>query len=456
MDQKNLTIWWYTFQFLSAFHLLRYDSVPIALLLLRDVQKYLLRHYKNLPKPLLNQDISTSIQTECSPYLIHSKPDKNRKGYTLIRSNMYHLTEGIKDESFIYLAHHKKEYLQVKRQMGSRLFFYVHHLPERRIPFSEEKKLYQTLDQIFARQSVHPFFQRKEFQVWLKRKIAITLIWIRKIDGLFQRFSIVRTIYGSTINRYGALVTSFAQTRNIFTINLQHGIFGELGHLPVNADLNLIWGNSDLNYLLQFGVPEDKLKIVGPYFFRSTGHLKALGENKKKREVIQIKILVALQPLGHQYNKTMISRIEKAAERFQSKLSILYKLHPDQKNVAEYSRYLIHRNSKLLPHGMIPIDELINEADLIITPFSTVAYEAALYDKLVVFYGVQQELYYLEGELSYVYHVSDIEKLFEEMVKDDSYLAQLKKKVNLKDVNQIFNDRQQLWNIIRSESLKEE
>lgn len=456
MQQTNLTIWWYTFQFLSAFHSLQYDSVPIALLLLRDVQKYLLRQYKHLPKVLLNQEISTRIQTECIPYLIHSKPDKSRTGYTLIRSNMYRLTEGIKDEPFIYLAHHKKEYLQVKSQMGSRLFFYIHHLPERRIPFSEEKKLYQALDQIFSRSSIHSFFQRKEFQVWLKRKIAITLIWIRKIDGLFQRFPIIRTIYGSTINRYGALVTSFAQTRNIFTINLQHGIFGELGHLPVNADLNLIWGKSDLNYLLQFGVPEDKLRIVGPIFFRSAELLKPSSDNREKRKTDPIKILVALQPLGHQFNKTMISRIEKAAEPFQSKLRILYKLHPDQKNVAEYSRYLMHRNSKLLPHGTIPLSDLMNESDLVMTPFSTVAYEAALSDKFVVFYGIKQELYYLEGELSFVYHVSEIEKLFGEIVKNPSYLSQLKKKVVLKDSHPTFNDRQQLWNIIKNESLKEE
>jgi len=70
---------------------------------------------------------------------------------------------------------------------------------------------------------------------------------------------------------------------------------------------------------------------------------------------------------------------------------------------------------------------------LIITPYSTVAYEGFLWKKPVVFYGSPRYFYYLKGRPEFISSKADTNKLFLQLIKNPNYLSTLSRQVSLKD-----------------------
>ncbi|WP_217225271.1 CDP-glycerol glycerophosphotransferase family protein [Desertibacillus haloalkaliphilus] len=318
----------------------------------------------------------------------------------------------------------------MKRLKGCRPIIFLRRVPPANLPLEEEKQLYQTLEDILDATGTPTYFKTPAFKKWIYKKVGFIVKRIRRIHTLFDRYKISQTIYGSTINRYGSVVTSFAQSRQVFTVNIQHGILSELGHFPVNADLNLVWGPSHKDYLVSRGAPQDRIKNIGPVFVRNLD-FKANHQPPKRSEALNI--LVAMQPLGNKYNKKMIRTIEQAANNISEPITINYKLHPDQNNKQRYQKHLIQQCSAVISHGQRSLQELINESDLVITPFSTVAYEALLNGKPVVFYKDPGDLYYLNNSPLYVHTSSELSNIFTAAINDQGFLPSLASKLALKD-----------------------
>ncbi|MBZ5751977.1 CDP-glycerol glycerophosphotransferase family protein [Metabacillus rhizolycopersici] len=437
MQQKNKIIWLFTLEFLEIFSNIYYDLMPISIPLLRDFQKYVERQYHVAYLEKKNTKLNLNIQKACDPYLINNNHYKKTGEYLLVRSDLYSLTSTLKKKC-IYLAHHQNEYKKMFRNKQCRPLYFLHDLPEKNMPISDEKQVTSQLNQIFRNQNIPAFFKNNSFITWMNKEVKKLLVVIRKVHTLFDKYSISKTLYGSTINRHGALITTFAQSRNIETINFQHGILGELGHLPLNADLHLVWGKSHEEYLKTYGAPSEKMKIAPPHFPKSAkiAYIKKSpkGDYFLKTNVPfnQINILVALQPLAESFNKKMIQNIEAAANKFSGKLFIHYKLHPDQSS-RSYKNLVTSTNSKLYTHGTVSLQDLIDKSALIITPFSTVSYEALLAQKPVAFYSKPRNIYYLQGKPSFIFSLDEIYKLFSNIIYNQTFLFKLFSQVSIKD-----------------------
>lgn len=436
MKEKNRIIWLSTIEFLSVFNNIHYDNVPINLPLLRDFQNYVQHHYKSAIKWKKNTVLEKHVHTACEPYLIKEQPIVQNEGKLLVRSNLYPLTRNFKNHQCIYLAHHKKEYREALKNKGCTPLLYLPHLLETKIKGQEEKRVQSKLNKIFKSRTTPLFFRTKSFIIWMKNITRHLLIKIRKVHTLFKKYSFTKILYGSTINCHGALITTFAQSRKINTANFQHGLLGELGHLPVNAHVNFVWGESHRDYLVSFGAPSSRFKIVPPVFIRSnTSTPLPFSDNQKIRSLQKsqpIKILVALQPLGLRYNRKMIKNIEKAANKFKGELFIYYKLHPDQQR-KNYKDLIDSAHASLYSHGETTLQNLLHWCNLIITPYSTVAYEGILYKKPVFFYGSPKRIYYLKGSPKFIRSESDIALLFFRSIKNPTFLSTLSKQLPLKD-----------------------
>ncbi|MBM7552586.1 hypothetical protein [Thalassobacillus pellis] len=345
-----------------------------------------------------------------------------------MRAEMYPLVADIDCRPIVYLAHHKKEYNRMLKQPGCRPLYCLTDLPEKKIPLSKEDHVSKQVT-IAIQQSNLPFFKKKLFRLWMKQAVKKLLINIRKLETIFDRHPISQTLYGSTVNRHGGLVTTYAQVKNIETINYQHGILGELGHLPVNADINFVWGESHVHYLNSFGVSGEKLKIAHPKFPKSPGPFGKQNTSFTKKKP---SVLVALQPLDETFNQKMITAIEIAARQMSGKVSVHYKLHPDHP-VNCYNHLLQSNESHIHPHGTKSLQELIHNADIIITHTSAVAYEAFLAKKAVAFYSAPTDIYYLSGSPLFIHDFHSIKKLFTNLAGNAGYHENLLKRAFLKD-----------------------
>lgn len=201
------------------------------------------------PTPRGKKDLMR-IQERCQPYLIPTRPSTSGNGYTLLRASWYPLSIGREERKFLYLAHHEKEYKQMVGNQLCRPLVNVRCLPEAPIPEREEMKVMKQLTHIWTAGSTPSLFKRPVFIRWMKGRVKTYLKRVRQLYYLFEHFPIMEVIYGSTLNANGVLVTSVAQKMGAFTVNMQHGVFGEVGHLPVNADLQLVWGDPIRNFSL--------------------------------------------------------------------------------------------------------------------------------------------------------------------------------------------------------------
>ncbi|WP_394184827.1 hypothetical protein [Metabacillus halosaccharovorans] len=440
MDEKNRIIWFYTIDFLQTFSSVFYDHMPISIPLLRDFQKFVERHISRTVFKKRNIQLNLNIQSTCEPYLLKNIQFNKEGAYYLVRSDLYPLTSGIKHKC-IYLAHHQNEYNKMLKIKQCRPLYYLNQLPEKELPINEAKKVNIQLNQIFHNKNTSAFLKNKLFITWMRNSVKKLLLYIRKVHWLFEKYSFSKTIYGSTINRHGALITTFAQSRKIETINFQHGIMGEIGHLPINADINLVWGKSHLDFLSAFGAPKEKMKIVPPYFPKSkklitkiintepklSNHSIKTNENR-----LPINILVALQPLSIDFNKRMIQNIESSSNKFAGKFHIHFKLHPDQ-DIKDFKNLVSSPNSYLYEHNTITIQELLSKCDLLITHSSAVAFEALILRKAAVFYSSQTNMYYLQGTPLFVKTNEEVYNLFSRLAISPSFLKDIASRISLKD-----------------------
>jgi hypothetical protein len=431
MSPKERLVWRYALAFLQAYRPLRYDGIPLAPLLLRHVQRYLNKRTRLLKKGKLPPDINPKhIQKRCAPFFPKSDPDYSKKGFTLVRAQLYLVSKDQVDESFLYVAHHRKEYRKMRHKC--RPLIYLPAVKEARIAKQKEQKLWRSWKAVCASHRTHPFFRTLTFRKWIKAKIKQTLKKIRKVRTLFNRYPIARVIYGSTINPEGSLLATMAQVQNIPVINIQHGIFGPLGHLPVNADLNFVWGTSHAQFLQKYGAPKEKIFISGPFFYRNLERKSKLRLCSHRERPLKT-VLVALQPLGYTYNRTLISCIEKAASGLS--LRVIYKLHPDQGNGQVYKRLLKRKYSQLVPHGSIPLPQLFQEAKLVVTPFSSVAYEALLHHIPVYYYGKRKQIYYLQKRPPFFRTARQLRPVLARIVNEPDKALSDDHKLQLLDIN---------------------
>ncbi|MFD2670551.1 CDP-glycerol glycerophosphotransferase family protein [Marinicrinis sediminis] len=454
MNRRTSMIWQSSLHFLHVYRKLRFLGVSLAPLLLRDFQKYASLHLAAFQRAGLTRKHAnlSNIQRACTPYFPVSRPNYARPGYTLVKADLYAVTEGISKEKFVYLAHHRHEYERMRKTKACRPLLLLDQLKPVKC---STHKVWKQFKHIVSSAKTPAPLRSQPFQRWMKIRLRKAMLRLRKMQTLFKRYAIKRTIYGSTLNRHGSLVTTYAQTRRIPTLNVQHGIFGPLGHLPVNADLNFVWGRSHAEYLQSFGAKPANLIVNGPLFFRSCKlrHRQAAHEASLSSADSPLRVLVALQPLGRTYNRTLIRIIEQAARSTSSHIQLQYKLHPDHGAGRPYRRYVQRRQSRLVPHGHIPLESLIDACDLVITPYSSVAFEGMIQQKPVLFYRKPPPLYYLEQSPIYFRESAALQSWLAAALKDKSALQAIQERNKPKDALPDQADyKLRMWETIHAQS----
>lgn len=429
MHNKTWMIWRHSISFLEAFKSLRYDDVPLGILMLRDFQKYVLHHSGAFGGVKRSGPIR-NIQAACRPYLVPSKPNLRKSGYTLVRAELFGMTKEAAGEKILYVAHYSGEYRTMLKRKECRPLVYLHSLPPAKLPPAMAQKTMSQLRAALSSARTPAVFRRRAFRSWLTARVKKAMLHIRRVHTLFSRYPIRRTIYGSTINHHGALMTSFAQSRGVHTVMVQHGLMAPIAHFPVNADLNFVWGKSHADFLISHGAPANKVVVSGPCFYRN------LPTGRSASSVMgnaPIKLLVALQPLGLSHNRGIIRSIEQAVKPFGGKISVTYKAHPDQGGCASYRKWLRNRKSKILRHGVVPLNKLIEQADAVITPYSSVSYEALVNGKPVIYYRTPRFVYYIRNKPVCFHSAAGLKKILAKAVASRAYFPALHARLGVID-----------------------
>lgn len=419
MKKLDRCIWQNSLIFLKTFQSLLYMGHPLPFLILRNFQrlkKNALRKNTLRKAPHFN---ARQLQQRCQPFLARSCPDWQRQGKLLVRAYMYQITAERQQRDCIYIAQHKKEYDKMRRYRGCRPLI---HFPRIKasISHTDWSKMVRKLERILQRSSTPAFFQSYSFKRWMLQQIKKAMLDIHRWAYIYKKHRIAMVLYNSTVNHHGALACTAAKLRKIPVINIQHGVFGSLGHLPVNADLNAVWGESHKKFLMRHGAKDDSIIVTGPLFFRNLEkHKDAKRLSKLSGSIITV--LVALQPLGKAFNLRMLQHVERAVPVPKKQFQIIYKLHPDQDHtegtLLNKAVRSLHSQSEIVRHGQWPLEQLIDLCDIVITPYSSVAYEAALKKKPVLFYRKTSKPYYMLSQPRYFRNSKHLNGIFQQSLK---------------------------------------
>ncbi|MDQ0159588.1 hypothetical protein [Alkalibacillus salilacus] len=232
--------------------------------------------------------------------------------------------------------------------------------------------------EIFAAHKNHPLYQNKSFQLYFLNMIAAIVERIEQAKHFLSERPISCVIVSTTHSYINRILAVVAATKGIPSICMQHGIIAsEFGYIPKIATIDAVYGNYEVKWYNQLGVPRSSIEIIGhPRFDQAFGRLttkrsqfnRRLGLNNNKRT-----LLIVIR------NNEDINRWRKLIQTIKKlNLNIIIKNYPSKKphkltkefsfvqSTADYSIY------DIFPH-----------VDTVISYTSTVALEASIANKPV-------------------------------------------------------------------------
>jgi len=174
-----------------------------------------------------------------------------------------------------------------------------------------------------------------------------------------------------------------ARQNNIPSITLVHGILNPpFAYVPVLADQIWCWGRFQKKQLIAFGVPEEKIQVVGNPIAKYYD-LK----NSVRNSDQNICIGIGLNPMSKEENLLFLNsfRYNDLSYRF----NWIIKLHPSMKKT-EWMEGMVADNFLFFETEDLQLEDFFNRIDLLIVSNSGLGYEAIVNNIPVWVYRVEE------------------------------------------------------------------
>lgn len=247
----------------------------------------------------------------------------------------------------------------------------------------------------------------------------------RRVDAfyaLFSRHRISAVLMDEDICEFNKTLASVARQMGIYSLVVQHGIPAQkVGFYPLTADEMAVWGDWMKERMMRWGIPGERLPVEGApqydRFFQAAGQ----DAEKIKKESFRAlglddalpTVLLATQPLheasrpelaGINHSRRLNAELVRAAAallRKDARLQLIIKLHPRDLEAA-LTQALINEFAPLKdrirmvqhvdPRRLLPC------CDVLVTTWSTIFVEAAIFDKPVILVDPLQDAKFLPPE----------------------------------------------------------
>lgn len=274
--------------------------------------------------------------------------------------------------------------------------------------------------------------------------------WVRYYEYMLQKISpkLILVVVSYEFNRM--ILCEVAKKKKIPVVELQHGRIGDMHiaynfykkiNLPGFPDYIFTYGRFEKENT-RFPISEKRIISVGYPELERNYYLykKQKKENKEKKIILfisQMQVEIA------QYANALASKLD------MEKYHIIYKLHPKEylNWKLNVGHYLNHSNIEVAGGFEHTIYEYISQAEWVIGNYSTVLYEAQMFDVKVVvlkfgLYSNVENLY----KHGFALLVDSPEQLVKAIVKDD---YQPNKEISLFEMDSLNNMQANIDKIIK-------
>lgn len=263
------------------------------------------------------------------------------------------------------------------------------------------------------------------------RAIYHSRLWRRLLDEVQPAAVVSFNAYNEAI----APGIRQANARGLSTICCQHGIWGPyfLAGALDPFDEVLVFGQYAREMLAPLAGPHTEFTLTGHCLYDDLSPASAASSGQGLREGAREIVLITTQATESRLSASEPRWwLDGSADACQQLGALLVvKTHPEEKALARYHR-LGERwgdTVRVVPHGEAPLSELMAQADVLVTRFSTTALEANLMGKPVVTINLtsrrDQYPYAAEGGALAAYSYDEILPTLRAALTDEATRARL-------------------------------
>jgi glycosyltransferase involved in cell wall biosynthesis len=283
-------------------------------------------------------------------------------------------------------------------------------------------------------------FKSLRFRQWFQECLLQAIVEIDQYMAYFDNAEI-GCVVASSYSPLGHTGFWIAKSRGIPSIAYQpefllgtHPTYWPELEIPVIATFKTVWGKQHKEYFMSFGVPGERLPIIGnPYFDRIHSYQAISNAEFRQKYDIPDSCKIVLHPT--QFN--IARRLEpvkvavEAAKVLPDTVLLLKIRYPVEREVYQ-DMVADHPRIRIIGEDGSSIYDLIANADVVLTWFSTCGVEAMLFGKPVVVIADHYE----EPPYSYTglgapeaQNGAELEALLRKLFSDPEYRREVRAKI---------------------------
>lgn len=268
------------------------------------------------------------------------------------------------------------------------------------LPLVDSKNIKEEIFVNLNREFIHNIFSFHNINFWnvikydlyyiTKSKIEYLVFNLEKCNYILDTIKPNIVVVGDERTSYIRTCVSLAKQKSIPIIEIQHGIYSSMQpKIPPISDIICVWGKYSKDNFLMSEVAKSQIVITGCPKFDSL-------VTRRKNEYIATKqrscrkILLATQ-YGFEDITTVI--IEKITDFLDTEkdICLIIKPHPAEKK-GQYYKFTKKSQRVFLKDPRVNIDNLLLDADILITISSTVGINAAILDVPIVLINLNKRI----------------------------------------------------------------
>lgn len=246
----------------------------------------------------------------------------------------------------------------------------------------------------FQGMNFFPLFQMK-MKAALPQLLSRELATIDILNRVFSREEIRMVVTEEDVCPFNKRLAQMASRHGIPTVAIQHGGMGHAkAFIPLSSEFFFCWGENDRQRLMEWGVPAEKIRVTGSACYEGLMKKKSKGYSSRRggsRRVLYLGV-----PYHERHRPDFVDHGYISWASHQEELKVLkelireypnvrfvYKFHPRDLHTDETMKSLM-AEAKLGRVTFVKkgyLGRLFDEADFVVTAWSSVCIEALLLEK---------------------------------------------------------------------------
>lgn len=239
-----------------------------------------------------------------------------------------------------------------------------------------EKNILKSINQFDLDKAVKHKFKKEVRKIYLFLYSSL-LLEAQALERMLIKSEAKGIVLSSDSHKTSRLLVLIGNYLKINSLVLQHGTVGKLAFTPIMSNYFAAWGEIPKKQLISFGENEKKIITTGNVILTKPLDLKVIDK-------LNLKILVATNPIGKENLIEFIELITKSISNITTPYQLKVRLHPGEDNKDIVIDSLMQSGTNYCIDDSKDIRTSIEWSDIVLVSNSTVGIEALFHKRFLI------------------------------------------------------------------------